>query len=190
MRFHFQFRGCRLRLGLTSQHAENGAKILTTLRHSVCWQAASSGHCKKWRVAEDGRTLPWDYDPHDPQNFSDDVMNATIYTQPCKPGAIEAFFDPSKSKPAFPRAAPVNHKPTGSSKWCEDPQPGTRHQVCWQEGGNGMCKKWRVDENGRTLPWDYDPYDKEDFSDFVVNATIYTLACPVKAEEAYIDLRK
>ena len=56
-------------------------------RHQICWQAASNGYCKKWRLGEDGRTLPSDYDPHDTYSFSDNTVNASIYTQPCPAGA-------------------------------------------------------------------------------------------------------
>jgi hypothetical protein len=53
----------------------------------VCWLEASNGYCKKWRERPDGSKLPYDYDRADKQSFSDDVVNAAIYTQHCPPEA-------------------------------------------------------------------------------------------------------
>lgn len=78
-------------------------------RHQISWQAASNGYCKKWRLGEDGRTLPSDYDPHDTDSFSDNIVNALIYTQPCPAGASQAYADALRS-PAG-QAATSERKP-------------------------------------------------------------------------------
>jgi hypothetical protein len=64
----------------------------------ICLQAASTGYCKKWRETVAGRhVLPWDWDPLDTQSFSDNVINAGIYTQPCTADALDKFAKAIKS---------------------------------------------------------------------------------------------
>lgn len=60
---------------------------------SICWLEAGNGYCKKWREKPDGSKLPFDYVKADKQGFSDDVVNASIYTQHCPEGADRKWID-------------------------------------------------------------------------------------------------
>ena len=117
-------------------------------------------------------------------------------------GFTECFFSPS-SVSTQPAGSPTGNTgnraqgarsqtPNGSpiiraGKYCEDDPADKSRKICWQEGSNGYCKKWRENAKGQILRADPSLPEDAGFSDTVISASIYTQRCPPGADQRYRD---